>query len=168
MKILTAFISVLFLGMTLCSCEKAYTDEDIPTVSPGTAGDGGEPSGDNPGGYTTGDVVSVQEFIDNDITCQVFVVGYIVGDCTKSISNAEFAPPFNFPQALLVADDANETSVDRVMSVQLKSGSKWRQSLNLVEHPELYRRKIRIFGFKEKYLGVPGIKSIDGLDFVSP
>ena len=100
MKLLKLFMSLSLSCLLLCSCEKPYSEEDnVPDIN---TGENNKPSGgDNtPGGnpgtgkYSTGDVVTVQEFIDNEINCQVFVVGYIVGDCTKSISNAEFAPPF--------------------------------------------------------------------------
>lgn len=110
MKLLKLFMSLSLSCLLLCSCEKPYPEEDnVPDIN---TGENNKPSGgDNtPGGnsgtgkYSTGDVVTVQEFIDNEINCQVFVVGYIVGDCTKSISNAEFAPPFTQPQALLIAD----------------------------------------------------------------
>lgn len=172
MKLLKLFMSLSLSCLLLCSCEKPYSEEDnVPDIN---TGENNKPSGgDNtPGGnsgtgkYSTGDVVTVQEFIDNEINCQVFVVGYIVGDCTKSISNAEFEPPFTQPQALLIADDMNEDNTDKVASIQLKSGSKWRQSLNLEDNPQLHRRKIMVFGFKERYLGVPGIKSIDAFEFI--
>lgn len=174
MKILKVFAATILSCILLNSCEKAYhEDDDTPITNTGgntnkpTDGDKDDTPGDNPGtgNYERGDVVTVKEFIEEEINCQVFVVGYIVGDCTKNISNAEFEPPFTHPQALLIADDINENSKDNVASIQLKSG-KWRDNLNLEEHPELHRRKIRVFGFKEKYLGIPGIKSIDAFEFI--
>lgn len=181
MKTYKFIVFAVLSCMLVCSCEKAYHDDEDPIVN--TGGTGGRPSGDEggggnggtdddgngddtPGKYHTGDVVSVQEFIDNDINCQVFVVGYVVGDCTKSISNAEFTPPFTYPQALLLADKQNEDNEDKVMSVRLVSGSKYRRELNLVEHPGLYGRKVKFFGFRETYLGVPGIKTIDAYELL--
>lgn len=166
MKVLR-FFTLIISCLLIYSCEKPYNeDDDTPIIN--TEENNNNPSNDNTGtgDYNTGDVVTVQEFIEKDINCQVFVVGYIVGDCTKSISYAEFEPPFTYPQALLIADNMNENRDYMVASVQLKSGSKWRRDLNLVDNPGLYRRKVMFFGFKEKYLGVPGIKSIDAFDFI--
>lgn len=177
MKTLRILLSVLVLCALCLSCEKPYQEDEDTPVS-GITGDG-KPSGDNEstggdegtgggdtGGYDIGDIVTVEEFLNNDINVQVFVDGYIVGDCTKSISNAEFDPPFTYPQALLIADRADESSIDMVMTVSLKSGSKWRAALNLVDHPENYRRRVRVFGFQERYLGVLGIKTIDAFNFI--
>lgn len=177
MKTLRILLSLLALCVLCLSCEKPYQDDEDTPVSGIT--DGGKPSGDgegtggnggtgggDTGGYNTGDIVTVDEFLNNDIRVQVFVEGYIVGDCTKSISNAEFQPPFTYPQALLVASRADESSRDMVMTVSLKSGSKWRAALNLVDHPENHGRRVRVFGFREIYLGVPGIKAIDAFSFI--
>lgn len=172
MKLIKFFMTLLLSCLLLYSCEKPYSEEDTtPNINTGgnnkPSGDDNDPDGNTgTGEYSTGDVVTVKEFIEKEINCQVFVVGYIVGDCTKSISNANFEQPFTQPQALLIADDMNENSTDKVASIQLKSGSRWRSELNLEDNPKLHRRKVMVFGFKERYLGVPGIKSIDAFEFI--
>lgn len=103
---------------------------------------------------------SVTEFLTTKFSKQIWVVGYIVGDCTKKIANADFEPPFSQPQAILLADSPNETSIDKVITIKLPQGTK-RDTYNLQDHPENKGRRAAFFGFQETYLGVPGIKTID-------
>ncbi|MBQ4633019.1 MAG: hypothetical protein IJB46_06685 [Prevotella sp.] len=132
------------------------------TEEGGSTGCGTEGSGnDDSSTIETGDTITVGRFINNTINGQVFVYGYIVGACTKSISNAEFFPPFTYSQALLLADDSLEADPEKVMTVCLTTKAKARQALNLVDNPENYRKRIIIFGFQETYLKRPGIKKID-------
>ena len=59
----------------------------------------------------------------------VWVQGYIVGACSRSIRQAEWEPPFSLEAAVLLADS-----------------------------PENYGRPIALYGGKQKYLGIPGMK----------
>ena len=109
--------------------------------------------------YQQGQHVSVTAFLGDSIGCDVFVQGYIVGACTKSLKNAEWRPPFTYAQAVLLAAQKNERAKCRLISVQLPSGSKIRNDLNLVDHPEHLNMPIAILASQgENYLGIPGIK----------
>lgn len=182
---------LLLFPLAFSSCEKADFGEDDKDDIVDVEGDDskddeedkGSDTGDNGGDKTeegsstgggtegsgnddsstieTGDTITVGRFINNTINGQVFVYGYIVGACTKSISNAEFFPPFTYSQALLLADDSLEADPEKVMTVCLTTKAKARQALNLVDNPENYRKRIIIFGFQETYLKRPGIKKID-------
>lgn len=129
-------------------------------------GDNNEDSGDNEdNSYETGDIVSVSEFIKKDITCEIWLVGRIVGDCTRSTKYAEFKEPFTHSQAILLADDPNETNMEKIVSVCLTTNKNMRKELNLVDHPHNKGQYVAVFGFKENYLGLYGIKKPCGYEF---
>lgn len=89
------------------------------------------------------------------------IVGYIVGDVKGiSLSSAELAPPFNSESNILIADNPIESNVENCMPVQLKTGSSFREELNLKAHPENYGRKIVIMGTITNYFKTYGIRSL--------
>lgn len=114
------------------------------------------------GEYHTGDTVTVTQFLRDDINCQIWVKGYIVGTCTKKIENAKFEPPFTDKTAILLASSPNETNTNKVVSIELKSGSKLRDKYNLADHPERKGTLAAFFGIQGTYLGVLGIKGATG------
>ena len=174
----------------LCSCEKGIEDEtdfkhddDTEIVEDSDDDDYSGGEDDNPGKneegdivdgnedddnseFHTGDVVSVSTFLNYDISCQIWVQGYIVGACTRHIKNADFHAPFEYKSAILIADRQDETNTDNVVTIELKSGSKARQELNLVDNPQNFGRKVRIFGFQTTYLYTYGMKNIDGFELL--
>lgn len=102
---------------------------------------------------------TVTEFLANSYAYAIWVVGYIVGDCTINIKNANFTPPFSQPQAILLADDPNERDTSKMMSVQL-SGDSRRNKYSLKAHPENQgKRLFAVCGYKRTYLGISGMKS---------
>lgn len=113
----------------------------------------------------TGDTLTCNQFINAEFSCGVHVVGYIVGACTKNISNADFKAPFSAPQAILIADDKGERNTDKLVSIELKSGSKNRSTFNLKDNPDNLGRRIIVFGYKANYLKIYGIKSPGSIDF---
>ena len=133
----------------------------------GEPGGGEEPGGDTPDdtGYHDGDIVSVGEFLKKDIKCAVWVVGRIVGDCTKSKKNAEFDPPFTMSQAILLADDPDEKDINKVVSVCLTTKKTMRAELNLADNPQNKNQLVAVLGYREVYLGLTGIKKPCGYKF---
>lgn len=163
-------IVLLFLLPLVFSCEKAdldesekdYTEEknDNTTDENGVADDNGNETGGNEGEGSTEGMISVADFINNDYEYQVWVVGYIVGCCTQDIKNADFGPaPFRWSAAILLADTQGETDTSKMISIQLKSGSKVRQIYNLQDHPENFGRRVAFYGYQSTYLKIPGIKN---------
>ena len=134
----------------------------------GADGNTGDSSGGNTGGgsnsdttYTTGDTINVVQFINVTSAKYLYVKGYIVGCATRNATkseNVDLDAPFKYATALLLADSPNERNVNNMMSVELKSGSKIRETLNLVDHEDMYKRKVLIGGYRETYLYIPGIK----------
>ena len=132
----------------------------------GGSGEGGSGGGNDDGGsggIQTEDIVSVKQFIEAQSLPLVKVKGYIVGDCTTSFSHADFEPPFSQPQAILLADDPNERAKENIIAIRLPSGSRFRTQLNLVDHKELWHKRVLIPGYRDTYLGMVGIKDIAGI-----
>jgi len=146
--------------------EEIDDDRETPYEEPyqgggeeGSSSQGGSEQGDD-GVVAAGSYITVNDFLTKRLGGGVFVNGYIVGACTKNKDNADLTPPFTYATALLLADSPDEKDINKMMSLELKSGSKIRAALNLVDHPELYRHKLQVFGYKEVYLGMYGMKGV--------
>ncbi|MGP1590457.1 MAG: DUF6359 domain-containing protein [Prevotella sp.] len=107
----------------------------------------------------TEDYVSISDFLKKDYLYQIWVQGYIVGSCSGNIKNATLEAPFNGQSAILLADSFNEKDIKKMIAIELKSRSRARKELNLVDNPNNFGRKIKVFGYQEEYLNIPGIKS---------
>lgn len=125
----------------------------------------GEGTIDKP--FTAADILN----FNNTKTGNYFVKAYIVGQVNgASLDNSEFNAPFTpstnsttgqlntYNTNLLIADNADETDVNKCVAVQLPSGA-LRSGLNLPENPDMDGKEILIYGSLEKYFGAAGIKS---------
>lgn len=155
-----------------CNCEKPVYEEEKETAQD-SSDKGNDTEGDNggwendPNNNTGGtdwqdtDTMSVNDFYSTESDKAVWVKGYIVGCATSSNGyKYELAPPFSYETAILLADKTDETNYGHTMAIQLKSGSKTRKELNLVSNPHNYGKRVVVFGVKEKYLKLPGMKTI--------
>ncbi|GAB6975214.1 DUF6359 domain-containing protein [Prevotella falsenii] len=105
-------------------------------------------------------VQTVASFIATDFgDASVWVEGYIVGSCTKSIKNAVWEYPFSSDNAILLADEQGETDADKVISIQLKT-KEHKETIGLATNPDNYNKRIRFLGVKKKYLGIWGMKNL--------
>lgn len=157
-------------SLLLFSCEKAFTEdaepeektepkEELPDV-----GEADDDDGKDSIDYSRY-VHTVREFINSSRTGQIWVEGYIVGACTKSITNADFTPPFDNVPAILLADDKNETDISQVITIKLHNQT-IRGKLNLKDNPSNKGRRLRVFGVRQTYLSVIGIKTIDAYELM--
>ena len=135
--------------------EDSDNDSDTPYVDPDVT-DGNDNSSND---VKKGDTISVVRFLQRNLPGGVYVKGYIVGCCAQKKTNNDFTDPFQFTSALLMADSPDETDLDKMMAVQLKSGTKIRIELNLEDHPELYKHRLLLFGYYSDYMG-GGMKDI--------
>lgn len=92
---------------------------------------------------------------------EVWVCGYIVGgDLTSTKAGISFTPPFESVTNIAIAARSSAADKSSCMSVQLPSG-KFRDELNLVDHPSLIGTKICIKGdIVSAYYNIPGIRNI--------
>ena len=103
-------------------------------------------------------VYSVEEFLNGEFGNRyVWVHGYIVGACKRSIKQAEWEPPFTANSAVLLADSPDETDATNVISIQMVN-KQMKTEIALDANPQNYGRHIAFCGVKQKYLGIPGMK----------
>lgn len=144
--------------LSFTSCEDVPAPYDIPT-------------GGNTGGGTIvdteGDGTEAKPFSAADIKSgkakgnDVYVKGYIVGFVPdKDISEAKFtADGCEATSNVLIAASADETSVDKVVPVQLPYGDV-RTAINLKDNPNNLKQEVILGGNIENYFGKPGVKSV--------
>lgn len=95
--------------------------------------------------------MSVAEAIANN-SGKAEVEGYIVG--TRNV----FEGPFTVATNIQIADHPDEKALVKTLPVQLPIGA-IRNGLNLVDHPNLLGKKVRVTGSLESYFSVPGLKT---------
>lgn len=106
-----------------------------------------------------GDVLTVAQAMESAGEEDVWVSGYIVGGDLTS-SSASFEPPFFSRTNIVLGPKSSTSSRNACLSVNLPSGNV-RESLNLVDNPSLYGRKVMLRGdIVESYYGITGIKNI--------
>lgn len=168
MKTLKLLAVILSAAICLGACEKAELEKEKGHEEQ-PSGDGGgwiEEVGDgSDDGFDTGSVVDVATFRSNSIGRQVWLKGYIVGAATGANNKTkyEFGPTFTLHTAILLADDPAETNPGKVIPIQLQQ-QKYRAMLNLKDNPGNKGRRVAVFGIQEKYLDMPGIRTIDALE----
>lgn len=116
--------------------------------------------GDNDNsGSAVRDALTVSEALESIGDECVWVSGYIVGGDLTSAS-ASFEAPFSSRTNIMIGPRSSTTDKSACLSVQLPAGE-LRTDLNLVDNPELLRRKICLKGdIVEAYYGIPGIKNV--------
>lgn len=115
--------------------------------------------------YTS--VRQAQELYRQSCDTIVCLKGYFVG-CVEgtALSKSNFEPPFLQDSNILLADDKEETDVQSCLPVRLYNGSAYRDTLNLVSHPENKGKLLMIQGKLEKYFSTCGIKTIKAYQFL--
>lgn len=177
MKNLTAFTLVVLLSLTFCACDKPFSeeDEDTETTVDTTDEDDdsgeygkGDDSGNDDSGIEMGDTLNVTTFISTPIyNAQVWLKGYIVGCATGANGRRRYETeaPFSYDTSLLIADNPNETDMEKMASICLTGKKKLREKANLKDNPQNKGKRIAVFGFQDTYLKLFGIKEIDAYEF---
>ena len=162
----TGEVSFVNYGKTVISAEFKGNDQyeaqtvsyTLTLVNP-NAGDGTE---DKP--------YSVAELKDFNLTSStmegIYVVGYIVGSLPNgSKNNVVFGAEGAANTNLIIADSADETSVDNCASIQLPTGT-IRTALNLQDNAGNVGRKVMIGGTAKPYCGLNGINPTTSYRFL--
>ncbi len=135
-------------------------------VAHGTPSEPQEP--EEAGSYTVSEAI---EAFTSGKGGPAVITGYIVGTIDGQVysEGCKFSGTATTQTNLLIADNADETNSSNCMPVQLPSGDV-RKALNLVDNPQLYKKKVSLTGSLEKYFGVPGLKSVTKyeIDGVTP
>lgn len=168
--ILTSLIAAA-AATGLYSCDNEF---DYPPVSIPDNGSLGEGTPDVPltvngvKGYYTAYYSDAP-----DTGTYYWATGYIVGcvvttdtDFTANVRTSVFEAPFGSVSNILLASDPEETDYSKCIALQLPSGNV-RSSLNLSDNPSNKGRLVTVHGYIDKYLGIPGMRSVDGFNWGS-
>ena len=95
----------------------------------------------------------------------VWVTGYIVGGDLTTAGKTVKTEGITKNTHLALADRSSATDKASCLAVELPQG-KVRDALNLVDHPSLIGRRVRLKGnLVEKYFGTLGMKSTSDYEF---
>ena len=106
-------------------------------------------------------VAEAIEAYKNGQTGPATITGYIVGAANGGLSKAEFTSETGVLTNILIADNADETSVDNCMPIKMASGTAVRNALNLGENKYVYKKKVVIVGELEAYFSVAGMQDVE-------
>ena len=104
---------------------------------------------------------SIEQAIEHQGENGVWVEGYIVGATTAQ----NFVTGNIQATVLVLADDVEETSSTKTILVQLQSGTKPREDLNLVDNPENLYQKVAVKGNLATYSSRPGLLNTSDYSF---
>ncbi|MDR1199793.1 MAG: DUF5689 domain-containing protein [Prevotellaceae bacterium] len=145
-----------------------------PIIDPDDgSGGGGTGSGDgsqaNPYNVAAGQA-------NQGLAGAVWTQGYIVGCVKNGVSTVASAGDVIIGAAsgwdsqtnVLIADDPNETDYTKCIVVNLPSQKPLRTEVNLVTHPENYKKTLAVKGVLRAYFGISGLRDSEGetADFV--
>lgn len=166
MNVYKSLLLLLLLPIFAFSCSKIELDDgdetETPVVPVAPSGGGqGESSGSEkgngestsePSGYTVGQLVSLSS------GQEVTVVGYIVGYASGKTFYVGLPGDGGVSSNIVIADSPSEPT--SFAACQLVSGSKPREQLNLVDNPQMLKRKVQLTGRVMKYFGYMGLKPL--------
>lgn len=137
-----------------------YEMAGTPSFGPGQGGDTPDP-GPSTGAGSESEPFSVGQVLAGTATgSSVWVEGYIVGWIEgKSYDTAKFNADATIKTNLLLAATEGETDPAKCIPVQLPTGAV-REALNLQDHPDNYKKKVKLKGSIEAYFGQKGLKSV--------
>ena len=144
------------------SCDVNF--DNPPVISPDLGGDGKWDSPLTAQGVTA--YYNAYYSSAPDASKFYWATGYIVGcvNTTETVfvcndQTAAFAAPFESQSNLLLAPTPDCTDYNQCISLQLPSGNV-RNSLNLNGNPSNLGRQVTVRGYIDKYLGIPGLRSV--------
>lgn len=147
------------------------TTEDptsAPIIDPDTGGGGG---GTGSGDGSQGNPYSVADGQANQgSTDTVWTQGYIVGCVKNGISSVSSASDviigassgWDSQTNVLIADSPDETDYTKCIAVNLPSNRPLRTDVNLVSHPENYKKQLAVRGILRTYFSIPGLRDSPG------
>ncbi|MDR2291845.1 MAG: DUF5689 domain-containing protein [Prevotellaceae bacterium] len=150
------------------------TSDPIVDPDDGGGGGGGTGEGSETNPYTVVEGISNQNVSGNPVTwTQGYIVGGIIDDNnqTSTIDGPEdviFGTANVRNTAVLIADSPDETDYTKCIAVNLTSATPLRTDVNLVTHPENYKKTLKVKGVLRTYFGISGLRDCPGLagDFV--
>lgn len=98
---------------------------------------------------------------------QGWATGYIVGsvkagETATAADKVIFGKDAELDNNLLIADDPDCTDLSKCVTVDLTQGSMLRRYTNLIDHPDVYKKKLSVLGTVGSYLGITGMTDCPG------
>lgn len=96
-----------------------------------------------------------------------WATGYIVGsvkagETATAADKVIFGKDAELDNNLLIADDPDCTDLSKCVTVDLTQGSMLRRYANLIDHPDVYKKKLSVLGTVGSYLGITGMTDCPG------
>ncbi|MBD5228674.1 MAG: hypothetical protein HDS69_01310 [Bacteroidales bacterium] len=161
-KLIFASVMALAAGMGITSCDNDF--DYPPVISPELGGNGQWDAPLSVPGATSYYNAYYSDAPDD--SKYYWVTGFIVGcvNTTETVfvcndQTAAFSAPFESTSNLLLAPTPDCTDYTQCISLQLPSGSV-RDGLNLNANPSNLGRQVTVRGYIDKYLGIPGMRSL--------
>ena len=114
--------------------------------------------------------LTVAEAIEAEEGSYICVKGYLVAATQRSIKNADFEKPFSGSSAIVLADKQVEENTEyptELFPICLTDCSKSiRNALNLEDNPDNHNHLIYIYGVREKYMSMPGMKKVSDFEII--
>ena len=93
--------------------------------------------------------------------------GYLVGsvkagETATAADKVIFGKDAELDNNLLIADDPDCTDLSKCVTVDLTQGSMLRRYANLIDHPDVYKKKLSVLGTVGSYLGITGMTDCPG------
>lgn len=113
--------------------------------------------------YTVAEAIEAQ-----DNGAAGWVTGYIVGTVAAGVQtvtsndNIIWSDQAELPNNLVIAASPDVTDWTQCIVVDLPLGSAFRESANMVEHPDVYKKEILVSGNLSTLYGMPGIADNGG------
>lgn len=111
--------------------------------------------------YTVGQLASLPTGQD------VSVVGYIVGYASGKSFHMGLPEAGGVSSNIVIADTPSPSEGASLAACQLVSGSKPREALNLVDHPDRLKCRVLLVGRVMKYFGYMGLKPLRSFTLLS-
>lgn len=114
------------------------------------------------------DPYTVENLLSGDYNMrQGWATGYIVGsvkagETATAADKVIFGKDAELDNNLLIADDPDCTDLSKCVTVDLTQGSMLRRYANLIDHPDVYKKKLSVLGTVGSYLGITGMTDCPG------
>ncbi|MDE7135266.1 MAG: hypothetical protein K2N91_01415 [Muribaculaceae bacterium] len=170
MKLYKSLLAAMVIGSAcvgFTSCDNNF--DCPPVISPDLGGNGRWDAPLTVKGATAYYTAYYSEVPDADKN--YWVHGYIVGcvQTTETVFTAteqtvNMTGNFTTPNNILIAATPDETNYENCLGIQLPSGAV-RSALNLMDNPGNLGKEVCLYGYIDKYLGLPGMRSVVNFNF---
>lgn len=139
------------------------TDQEfrIEGVTPGPDTPAVDGDGTKESPYTCAQVIALNPpSKETPLETGKWVKGYIVGvfNFDNKDNQWEFSGTVTVNSNVIMADSPDVTSANQIIAVKLSGDV--RDALNLVAHPDNYKKQVAVYGDVQKYCGKPGMQNV--------